>query len=960
MTTLAADSGVPRQQPDIALLPPQVEEAVTRWCAQADLPEAGLAVIQAIRASEPSRLVRSSVANTSGRHPSLKMGVMVQFESGKVEDPAVRLMDHDADVVAFWDQPEPIKLVYTTAAGRTVGPLHTPDFFVIRRASAGWEEWKQESRLLKLAKDQPERYVRDPDGTWRSPPGEAYAAALGLTYRLRSSAEHDWKFIRNLQYLQDYLDPDYPAIADASVQAVLDAVRTNPGILLDDLYDSLGEAADADDVNALIARQALHVDLRVASLAEPWRVPVFADQLALRLHEATTTTPSDAFHAPPFVHRVRGARIRWDGTRARILNIGDEYTTVGNEEDGSDAVDIRNAVFETLVQQNKITGDNVEPESGITPEGRALLNEASPDALDSALAKYTVIEPRLKGLPVGPTSATARTVRRWLSDYRLAEEVYGNGLIGLLPKSTSERGNRALKLPAKTWEVMLKFVEEKYEKLGALSRKIVFGMVVNECQKAGVVAPSRKTWIRCVNNRPRYQQERRRRGRKAAYKEKAFYWELNLTTPRHGDRPWEIAHIDHTLVDAELLSSRNGRKRKVLGRAWLTILMDAHSRRILALYLTFDKPSYRSCMMVLRECVRRWGRLPDTIVVDGGAEFHSCYFDLLCALFHITKKKRAASQPRYGSVLERIFGVSNTQLLHQIQGNTKMTHEDVRQVTPEVNPKAHAQWTIETLWVLLWRWAEEVWGTTEHPRLEETPIEAFKAGVRRAGVRRNRLISFNEQFLVDTLPSKERRRAKVQVNGVKVNYIYYYCAEFELAGVRGTSVPVRFDPFDGSVVWAFVKTNSGKKRWVRCTSEHSYALKGCTERELQIAAEELKRKAKLHGDQYAMSAAKLAAFLVSAEGELLLREQRELDAEGRGIRAAINSGVHPDAQPRPLALEAGCDAPVEASAEDPESREPAATPPLVGILSRHKVQRVPRRRPGHSAQPKRLRPNGRF
>jgi putative transposase len=87
--------------------------------------------------------------------------------------------------------------------------------------------------------------------------------------------------------------------------------------------------------------------------------------------------------------------------------------------------------------------------------------------------------------------------------------------------------------------------------------------------------------------------------------------ELELTTQRHGDRPFEIAHIDHTELDVELVFSRTGRN---LGRPWLTLLVDAFSRRILAVYSTFDPPSYRSCMMALRICVLRHGRLPQTIV----------------------------------------------------------------------------------------------------------------------------------------------------------------------------------------------------------------------------------------------------------------------------------------------------------------------------------------------------------
>src|SRR5271157_6514434 len=118
---------------------------------------------------------------------------------------------------------------------------------------------------------------------------------------------------------------------------------------------------------------------------------------------------------------------------------------------------------------------------------------------------------------------------------------------------------------------------------------------------------------------------------------KPFYWNLDLATPRHGDRPFEIVHIDHTEADIELVSSEVSRP---LGRPWWTLMIDAFSRRVLAIYLAFDPPSYRSCMMVMRECVRRHMRLPQTIVVDNGAEFRSTYFESLLARYECTKKQR--------------------------------------------------------------------------------------------------------------------------------------------------------------------------------------------------------------------------------------------------------------------------------------------------------------------------------
>jgi len=83
---------------------------------------------------------------------------------------------------------------------------------------------------------------------------------------------------------------------------------------------------------------------------------------------------------------------------------------------------------------------------------------------------------------------------------------------------------------------------------------------------------------------------------------------------------------------------------KNLGRCWVTFLTDAFSRSLLALYLSYDPPSYRSCMMVLRDCVRRHHRLPQMIVSDGGAEFYSIYYETLLAKYECHQKRKTARE----------------------------------------------------------------------------------------------------------------------------------------------------------------------------------------------------------------------------------------------------------------------------------------------------------------------------
>jgi putative transposase len=188
-----------------------------------------LTVMARIRSSPPARRVQGRAGNLTSVYPSLKMGHTVQAESGTVELPAVYLYEHDPEVLEFWDQPPAFILRYRTATGKPVGVSHTPDFFVIRKREAGWEEWKPEAALANLSQAKPNRYVRGDDGHWRCPPGEVHAAAFGFFYRLRSSAELDPLLVRNLVFLEDYLRADLPPVPEEVASRVLALVVASPG-----------------------------------------------------------------------------------------------------------------------------------------------------------------------------------------------------------------------------------------------------------------------------------------------------------------------------------------------------------------------------------------------------------------------------------------------------------------------------------------------------------------------------------------------------------------------------------------------------------------------------------------------------------------------------------------------------------------------------------------------------------
>lgn len=853
------------------------QDQFKQYCQQLGLSEAARQVLSSIRTSPPVRRVRSSAKNVAVRYPSRKMGVIIQAESHRNELAFVYEMEYDEGVLEYYDQPSVMKLAYQAKNGRKVGVLHTPDFFVLRRDRAGWEECKTEEELQKLTEQMPQRYVWDEERGWHCPPGERYAAPYGLYYQIRSSAEIDWIFQRNLIFLQDYLREDCPEVADQARTEVEQWVAGEPGLKLNQLLQAVQQAS-SDDIYRLIATGHIYANLRTAPLAAPDQVRLFGDQWTAQAFVVMPETFSEAGVGGFQNAKLEvNATLHWDGKVWTIINIGETELWLRSTE--GHIIKLAPAEFKTMMEAGDIVGTSAARQTGLSIEAQEMLAQASPQDLKVANQRYQLIKPVLAGRGAGEGSPPQRTIYEWIRKYRQAQRLHRCGFVGLLPQ-WHRCGNHTKKLPEATWTLITEFVSDNYETLKQKFKYEVYGELVLACERQGVQAPSYKTFVKAVNQRSGEAQTKKRAGRRRAYTQALFYWELTLTTPRHGDRPFEIGHLDHTQLDIELVHSRTGRN---LGRPWATFLSDAFSRRLLAVYLTFEPPSYRSCMMVLRECVRLHQRLPQGLVVDGGPEFGSVYFETLMAFYECTKKTRPPGKGRFGSVCERLFGTTNTRFVYNLAGNTQLMRH-VRQVTQSVNPKNLAQWTLPRLYLRLRQWAYEVYDTIEHPALGQTPREAWGKGQQQSGQRPHRVIPYDETFYMRTLPTTRKGTAKVNVNqGVKINYIYYWSPDFRQAEVANTSVPVRYDPFDVGLAYAFVQG-----RWVRCTSEYYARLQGRTEFEVKLATTELRARHQRHARQLQITARHIAEFIESLEQEETAQAQLMGAAEGKAVVALIN------------------------------------------------------------------------
>jgi putative transposase len=853
--------------------------AFEQWCRTLALAPATCDYLSTIRGGHPVRRVKSRAGNVSGTYPSRKMGVTIQFESHKVELWAILVMDHDPEVLEFFDQPDTFKLRYLDKAGKKMqGHYYTPDFLVLRTTSVCFEEWKTEADLHQLGSRCPSRYQQMEDGTWRCPPAEACVEPLGLTFRVRSSAELNPTYIDNLIFLEDYLG--VPLSVPAQVQTYARSrIQEIPGLPLAALVGD-GAGIRPNDVYALLAQDMLYADLYAAPLIQHGRVHLYlsAEQARAYAHQAPARLTSRVGSPLPEVTAPLAVNtpLLWDGLCWTLINPGETTTTLLSEQ--GQPVQIPSSLFFQLLDTGVMTrlGRSEELPTS-SPEVDRRMSEATPSALRQANERFAVVMAYLQGEKDTYAKTPPRTLHRWVARFREAEEQLGCGYVGLLPQ-TARQGNRTPKAPVASRDLMDTFITEQFETPRQAPASAVYRTYAQECRRRNLPALSANAFYQRIKQRAGPHQTEQREGTRAAYPERPWYWELEYRTPRHGSRPFEIVHIDHTELDIEVCSSSTG---ELLGKPWVTFMMDAYSRRLLAVYLTFDPPSYRSVMMVLRICVQRFERFPQSIIVDGGKEFHSVYFESLLAQYRCTKKYRPWAEPHFGSVIERLFDTTNTQFIYTLLGNTQAAKR-ARLLTKAVDPKEQAIWTLPDLYTYLVEYVYQVYDQNEHSSLGMSPQAAYLWGMKQGGEREHRRLAYDDRFLKATCPTTRKGTAIIQKGcGIKVNHFYYWSSEFRNPEVIKTAVPVRYDPFDISLAYAQVQG-----RWVTCRSLYT-VLSGHTEKELLLATADLRQRAKRDRVRADLSAERLAAHMSKTGVHEELLQQRWRDLEGKKVLSII-------------------------------------------------------------------------
>ncbi|HEU5376660.1 MAG TPA: Mu transposase C-terminal domain-containing protein, partial [Ktedonobacteraceae bacterium] len=597
----------------------------------------------------------------------------------------------------------------------------------------------------------------------------------------------------------------------------------------------------------------------------PRHVQLYPDQATAEAYWLMSANPHPAAN-PPQAHSYQSARslivnttLDWGGHVWTLLNLGETVTSLLPRV--GPPLHVPTTFFQQLLETKAILVPSSVDLMQSLSKADSLLAQANTASLQEANRRFVLVQAYIHRKTELYGDVPVRTLRYWKTLFERAQAHYGCGYVGLLPR-IAERGNRTRKAPETSCRLMDAIIEERRELIHQRPISEAYLSYREICLANQTPPLSASTFYRRVNQLGRIQQKSTRMEFQATAQVLRGHKSHIQTTSRYGEHPWALAYFDHALLDIELRTPTTGRP---LGRPWATFLVDAFSRRIFAVHLSFDPPDYLSYLMALRLCVRRHGRLPYQVVVDKGKPFQSVHVDSLLERCHCVKQTRPGKKRPLGFVLEQFCETTNSRLLQML-------------LSTQQGLDIHRQsfWTFAKLDEMLSEWAYQIYDRTLHSALGQSPHDAFVQGQAQSNHDQYLHIPFDQDFLVLTLPGPPKGTVTViPGNGIKLHGIYYWNSAFRSPKVERTQVPVRYDPFDIGVAYAYVQG-----RWVQCVSQYFGHLHGHSVRELELACQELHRSTSAYQVSKAVTAKRVAEMFAQEEAyeALVLQHMRDLEA----------------------------------------------------------------------------------
>lgn len=324
--------------------------------------------------------------------------------------------------------------------------------------------------------------------------------------------------------------------------------------------------------------------------------------------------------------------------------------------------------------------------------------------------------------------------------------------------------------------------------------------------------PKRRLIERLINLIPAFDRCAARYGRLAANR-------IYRSKMRHliTKKPLESAEIDHTKLDLFVIDDDS---HIPLGRPWLTICIDSHTRCILGIYIGFEPPSFLTVGKCLKHAflpkTNLQKQFPDIrnpweahgvmeqLYVDNGLEFHSVSLEKACFAFGVEIIYTPRKTPWFKGKIERFNRTINDGVSHGIAGTTfsNIFEKD------DYDPAKHAVVTLSTLRRIIHKWIADCYHQKPHRSLDQqTPAVVWASSINPEDI-----ALANNPAELDVLLGKAVEAKKVTHQGIEINNLLYNSPELmQLRRQYGESltVDIRVDESDVGHLYVILKDNQG-------------------------------------------------------------------------------------------------------------------------------------------------------
>ncbi|GAB6178832.1 hypothetical protein JCM14036_01510 [Desulfotomaculum defluvii] len=129
---------------------------------------------------------RSAGRNLIGKYPSSKMGRTIFWE-GTLERDFVSLLEWDANVLEYWEQPIKIKSIFNNKVSH-----YTPDFLVIKEG------------VTELVEVKPSNRINNPNTLRQTSIGKDFCLKKGIVFKIVTEEIRNGHLLWNIQMLERY------------------------------------------------------------------------------------------------------------------------------------------------------------------------------------------------------------------------------------------------------------------------------------------------------------------------------------------------------------------------------------------------------------------------------------------------------------------------------------------------------------------------------------------------------------------------------------------------------------------------------------------------------------------------------------------------------------------------------------------------------------------------------------